>query len=388
MADPPRDPSHSSELELLHLAAIVQWSDDAILSKDLDGIILSWNTGAERLYGYTREEVVGRHVSLLIPEGLLDDVERIMSSIRRGERVEHYETRRRRKDGQVIHVSVSVSPLRTAAGVIIGASAIARDITGRVQTEEAIREQARILEASNRRLQHLNQELERFAYVTSHDLREPLRTINAYAELLRQQYRGRLDPDADEIIDFVVSGTQRMDALIQDLLAHSRAGRLDSREHLDAGEVLHDVLADLTATRQDRHAEVTSDPLPGVFADRTDLQHLFQNLLENAIKFSHREPRVHVTGRVADGWAIFSVRDNGVGIEPEHRGRVFELFQRLRPKDFPGTGVGLALCQKVVQAYGGRIWVDDAEGGGSVFTFTLPASRQPRGSTRGTSRKP
>lgn len=388
MPETPTDRSGASELELLHLAEIVRSSDDAILSKNLDGIILSWNAGAERLYGYTRDEVVGQPVSLIVPEGLLDDVDRIMETIRRGERVEHYETRRRRKDGQVIHVSVSVSPLRNAEGRVVGASSIGRDITGRVQAEEAIREQARILEASNQRLHRLNQELERFAHVTSHDLREPLRTINAYAELLRRQYRGRLDDDADEIIDFVVSGTQRMESLIQDLLAHSRAGRLDSREHLDASEVLQTVLTDLTATREERQAEVTSDPLPAVHADRSDLQHLFQNLVANAIKFSRRPPRVHVSGSVSQGWAIFSVADNGIGIEPAHRERVFHLFQRLRPKDFPGTGVGLALCQKVVQAYGGRIWVEEAEGGGSVFRFTLPASAQLRGSTLGTSRSP
>jgi PAS domain S-box-containing protein len=363
------------DLRPSHLAAIVEWSDDAIFSKDLDGLILSWNRGAERMYGYSAPEVVGRHVSLLVPEELRPDLARIMDCIRRDEPIDHHQTRRRRKDGQVLHVSVTISPVKDEQGRVIGASTIARDITDRIRAEETESRHRVELEQANARLRRVNAELERFAYVAAHDLKEPLRTIATYTDLLKVRYGDRLGEDADEIIGYVVSGAVRLHELIRDLLAFSRVGQRRNVTTVDAGAVLMNVLADLKTAIEEKGAEVTSDPLPSVEFDRTELQQLLQNLLANALKFCSGPPRLHVSASAVEGWAHFTVRDNGIGIERDQRERVFVLFQRLKPTEYGGTGLGLAICKKIVEESGGRIWIEDAPGGGTTFSFTLPLGR-------------
>jgi PAS domain S-box-containing protein len=367
------DRSRIGDLGPLHLAAIVAGSDDAIFSKNLDGVILSWNSGAERMYGYSAQEVVGRPVSVLVPEDLRPDLAGIMERIRNDQPVDHYQTRRRRKNGEIFDVSVTISPVKDEQGQVIGASAIARDITDRIQAEEMARIRTRELEQANSQLRRVNAELERFAYVAAHDLKEPLRTIATYSELLKARYGNRLDPDADEIIGYVVSAAVRLHDLIRDLLTFSRVGQRREVATVDANAVLSAVQADLEASIAERRAEVTSDPLPLVRIDRTELQQVFQNLLENALKFCAGSPRVHVSASTFDGWARFAVQDNGIGIDRGQKDRVFVLFQRLKPAEYAGTGVGLAICRKIVDASGGRIWVEDAPEQGCIFRFTLPA---------------
>lgn len=216
-------------------------------------------------------------------------------------------------------------------------------------------------------------ELEMFAYVASHDLQEPLRMITSYTQLLARRYGEKLDADADEFIRFIVDGTLRMQALIRDLLEYSRVG---SRElnfrATDCEQVLQQVLTDLKALQEETGAVVTHDPLPTVLADESQMTQLFQNLITNAIKFRGPEvPVVHLGAEpVSGGWRL-SVRDNGIGIEPAYRERVFEAFQRLHSREYPGTGVGLAICQRIADRHGGRIWVESAPGRGSTFFFTL-----------------
>jgi light-regulated signal transduction histidine kinase (bacteriophytochrome) len=224
-------------------------------------------------------------------------------------------------------------------------------------------------------LEHANDELKEFAYVASHDLSEPLRTISGFVQLLAKRYRGRLDADADEFIGFVVEGTERMQRLIDDLLAYSRIGRAELRiEDVSASEALEHAREALAASVYEVGASVTVGELPTVRADAGQLERLFLNLLSNAIKFQgSAPPRVQVGAR-RDGSAWhFTVADNGIGIEPRHAERIFNVFARLHsPGEYPGTGIGLSICKKIVERHGGKIWVKPRPDGGSTFHFTLP----------------
>lgn len=221
-----------------------------------------------------------------------------------------------------------------------------------------------------------NAELEQFAYVASHDLQEPLRMVTAYMELLGQRFQGQLDAQAQEFIGYAVEGAQRMKALIEDLLAYSRVGRQGKPlTFTDSDAVVHQTLQSLQVQIAESGATVTSDPLPTVRADRTQLGMLWQNLLSNAMKFHGQEPpRIQISARRQGAEWVFSVRDNGIGLEPRHAERIFQIFQRLHTRaEYPGTGIGLAICKKIVERHGGRIWVESAPGQGAMFLFTLPA---------------
>jgi PAS domain S-box-containing protein len=244
------------------------------------------------------------------------------------------------------------------------------DITDRVQAAAVGARQLQELERSNA-------ELEQFAYVASHDLQEPLRAIVGYLQLLEQRYRGRLDADADEFIGYAVEAGRRMQALVNDLLAFARLGtqRRPPRP-VDAGDVLRSVLDGLRTVLTETGAVVTHDRLPVVLVDEPQLRTLFQNLIANAVKFrGERAPRVHVTAQPSGPAWTFAVRDNGIGIEPRHQERIFVMFQRLHTRaEYPGTGIGLAMCKKIVEGHGGRIWVASQAGAGSTFYFTLPGA--------------
>jgi light-regulated signal transduction histidine kinase (bacteriophytochrome) len=233
------------------------------------------------------------------------------------------------------------------------------------------------LAAKEERLRRSNTELEQFAYVASHDLQEPLRMVGSYTQLLSRRYKGKLDADADEFIGFAVDGVTRMQRLINDLLQYSRVetkGR--EPEPTQSEPALEHALANLKMTIEDNQATVTHDPLPTVMADDRQLEQLFQNLVGNAIKFHGAEPpKVHVRAERSSGGWTFAVKDNGIGIEPQYFDRVFQVFQRLHTmKEYPGTGIGLAVCKKIVERHGGRIWVESEPGKGTSFLFTLPAA--------------
>jgi signal transduction histidine kinase len=245
---------------------------------------------------------------------------------------------------------------------------LANQIMERTRAEEVLANQAAELERSN-------DELRQFAYVASHDLQEPLRMVASYTQLLANRYKGKLDTDADEFIGFTLGGVTRMERLIKDLLAYSRVGRGDKRlEPTDCSAILGQVLDNLRIVIEESGAAVTHDPLPPVMANATQLRQLFQNLISNALKFRGDEsPLIHVSSKRNGKQSIFSVQDNGIGIEPQYAERIFIIFQQLHNRtDYPGTGIGLAICKKIVERHGGRIWVESEIGKGSIFYFTMP----------------
>jgi signal transduction histidine kinase len=230
------------------------------------------------------------------------------------------------------------------------------------------------LARKNEELARSNAELEQFAYVASHDLQEPLRMVAAYTQLLGERYRGKLDENADKFIGYASEGALRMQTLIQDLLAFSRIGRNDAAlGHVDCGAVMDEVLLSLGPAMEETGALVTHTALPVLWADRSQMVQVFQNLIGNAIKFRGEDPAISVQAEKAGEQWLFSVSDNGIGIAPEYAENIFVVFQRLHARtEYPGNGIGLAICKKIIQRYGGKIWVEPRAGHGSIFKFTMP----------------
>jgi len=558
-----------------HLAAIVENSDDAIVSKDLNGIITSWNRGAERIFGYSAAEIVGKPVAILAPPDHLDEMPEILSKIRQGHGIDHYQTHRVRKDGQIIDVALTVSPVRDATGRIVGASKIARDITdwkraeqerelllscelearrtaellnlvgprlaaqldveklaqevtdlatallgaeigafwhnvineknesgmlctlsgelrgafagfrmprdtdllnstfrgeGVVRCDDATKDprygedplhcgvpkgylpirsylaapvitrsrevlgglffghslagkfsgshdaiitgiaaQAAIsmdnarlfeqaqwvqkeLKRSNEELRRANRDLEVFAYSASHDLQEPLRTIAISAQLIERNSGQQLRGEDGTFLTNILTAAKRMSVLIEDLHSYTKATKCEEgpAPPVDSGRVLVEVIESMRGPIEEAGATVTAGALPTVAMHENRLAQLFQNLISNGIKYHSEEvPRVHVAACERDGWCVFSVVDNGIGIEPQFAEQIFGLFKRLHGRhEYPGSGIGLAICQRVVQQYGGHIWLEQsAPGRGSTFCFAVPAdtrhgpASEPRGTT-------
>jgi PAS domain S-box-containing protein len=357
------------------LASIVQSADDAIYSKDLNAVVTSWNRGAERIFGYQASEMIGRSIETIFPPGRSDELAGIMRRIASGERIEHYETIRRTKSGEFLNVSLTISPMQNPRGQISGASVISRDITEQVRAAERVAKLNADLQRSNEVLALTNQDLERFAFIASHDLQEPLRMITAYSQLLIHSYPDQFDSKAKTFVDNIVDGTTRMRDLLSDLLAYTeiRNREDEGSEVVDLNSVIENVTQNLKASIDETGAVVTSGPLPTVHASRAHFEPLFQNLIGNAIKYrSAQPPRIHVSVEEVNGELRFSVSDNGIGIDPEYHKQIFEVFRRLHGKKIAGTGVGLAICQRVVERYGGRIWVESKSGQGATFWFTLP----------------
>jgi PAS domain S-box-containing protein len=360
--------SDISTADLL-LTSIVEGSDDAIISKDLTGKITSWNKGAERIFGYTPAEAIGQPITMLAAPGRKDEMPAILARVKRGERVDHYETVRIAKDGRQVDISLTISPVYDGAGRIVGASKIARDITDRKMAQEAVIKQAE-------RLARANADLQQFAYITSHDLKEPLRTVVTCTQMFLSKSGEKLNSEERQLLDYVVTSAQRMSAMIADLLPYARTLSEDlPTERLEIAQVLNWAINNVHFAIQSSGAEISYEPdsLPTVRGNKLAFVQLFQNLLGNAIKYRSSEPpRIQISAQQYDGGWRFFVRDNGIGIAPVYHKRIFTLFQRLHTQQYPGTGVGLALCRTIVQAHGGDIWVESEEGKGATFIFSLP----------------
>jgi PAS domain S-box-containing protein len=481
-----------SEENIQILANAVESSNDAIITQSLSGIIESWNKGAEQIYGYSPEEVLGKNVSILEPGTHKGEINQLIDKTKQEKKVQHYETIRQKKDDTIINVSVTLSPVLDKSGNFKAISCIGRDITESIKSKEALRlsnnynrslieasldplvtigldgkitdvntstefvtgysrdelidtdftdyfteqEKAKkgyqevfreslvsnyALEIRHRNghitpvlfnasvykdesgevigvfaaarditelkkaeetlklkieeLARSNAELEQFACVSSHDLQEPLRMISSYLQLLQRRYQGNLDDKADKYIYYAVDGAARMQNLINDLLEFSRvATRAKEPEPIDSELVLCQTLSNLELYIKQNNATVTHDLLPEVMADSSQLGQVFQNLIANGLKFhSGKAPKIHISAEKKEKEWLFSVKDNGIGIDPQYSQKIFEVFKRLhRKEEYSGTGIGLSICKKIVERHGGRIWVESELGKGAIFYFTLP----------------
>jgi PAS domain S-box-containing protein len=361
---------HMAQMESRY-RGLLEAAPDAMVVVNQHGEIVLLNVQAEKQFGYRRDELVGQQVKNIIPEGfaerLIADGTRTAAEALAQQIGTGIELYGQRKDGTEFPIEIMLSPLQNAEGILV--TAAVRDISVRKRSEEYLVKTAEELKRSNEQLQQ-------FAYVASHDLQEPLRMVASYTQLLAKRYKGRLDSDADEFIDYAVDGCNRMQGLIRDLLAYSRSGTSETLLSDISGEnALNNALKNLRIAIEESSAVVTHDLLPTIKTDNTQLVQVLQNLVGNAIKYrSAAVPHVHVSAMKNDSkeW-VFSVRDNGLGIAPQFFERIFVLFQRLHGRqEFNGTGIGLAICKKVVERLGGRIWVESQPEEGSTFYFSLP----------------
>ena len=352
------------------LVSIVLTCDDAIFMLDAGGQIRFWNRGATDLFGYTPADVIGQTIDIFAPDDGDGALDSLVTRAANGEHIAHLETTMRAKSGSSVPVSIRVSPVRDESGEVAGASAIVRDAVAR-NKEDLVRRRR------SAELERANSELEQFAQVISHDLLEPIRTMKGFADLLEQDARPALDDKTLAFLDRIVQGANRMQDLVTDLLAYARSGtKYVLSDVVNCEEVLDSALADLEAAVKENEVRVSHDRLPVVRGDRIALTELFENLIGNAMKFKGADvPAIHVGAqRLGTDWRL-SVRDNGIGINTRFEARIFEPFRRLHTRDeYSGSGMGLAICRKIVERHGGRIWVESEPGKGSTFFFTLPAA--------------
>lgn len=356
--------------------SLLEAAPDAMIISGEDGRISLVNSQVEVMFGVQRRQIIGEDIRTLVPEwnghSLATPASpKELKAIRNGD----FE----------FPVEISISPLQTEEGLLL-TSAI-RDITERKRADEAIRElnaslERRVAERtdellqSNEALRQSNDDLKQFAYAASHDLQEPLRMIALFSQMLQSSYAGRLDKEADEYINYVVGGAQRMEQLLKALLAYSQAGSAEEGPALlvDCAKVIETVMLNLAASIEQSGASVTWADLPIIAAHEVRVVQLLQNLIGNAIKYRAADaPQIRVSARRKDSEWLFSVRDNGIGIRPEYSHQIFGVFKRLHNQSYPGTGIGLAICQRIVERYGGRIWLEPVPPPGSLFCFTLPA---------------
>jgi PAS domain S-box-containing protein len=353
------------------MQAFFEGASQAILGVSRNGRISLINRSTEVMFGYTRDELVGQDLEILLPQRFRG----VHTAHRAGYFAEPrvramgagMELAGRRKDGTEFPIEIGLSHVNTPEGPM--AFGMVSDISER-------RKAARELERVNEELRRSYSELEQFAHIASHDLQEPLRMVTNYLQLIERRYSAHLDDDGRAFIGFAVDGSKRMKALIKDLLDFSRAGTDPANfRTVPAESILRNALANLKTALDESGAEISIDPLPTIAVDPILFAQVFQNLIANAIKFQNgTTPTVHISARIQDSEWIFSIRDNGIGIEPRHIDRIFRIFERLHSAEvYSGSGIGLAVTRKIVERHGGRIWVESQPGAGSTFYFSLRA---------------
>jgi PAS domain S-box-containing protein len=364
--------------------SVVEASPSGMVLVNAKGEIALVNSETERLFGYQREELLGQPIEILVPERYRSQHPKYLAGFFQSPSSRAMGAGRdlfgRRKDGSEFPVEIGLSPIESEDGILVLSAIV--DITERTramlqltEAHEELEQRAEAIERFNRMLTRSNEELKQFAYVASHDLQEPLRKVTAFCQMLGSEYGDRLDDEARKYIQYAVDGATRMKALVQDLLSYSRVETQGQPlEPTDAGEACVEAIANLAMAIEESAAEVRYDPLPVIDADRAQLVRLFQNLIGNAIKYRGTEPpQIHISAKEVDREIVFRVRDNGIGIEPQYFDRIFVIFQRLHARDeYSGTGIGLAVCKRIVERFNGHIWLESEPGVGSEFFFAVP----------------
>lgn len=345
-------------------------SRDAIAIVTKSGSFIDANQSFSDLFGYPKDEILNGNAAQLWANPSERTI--FQNELERAGSVREYEWKAQKKDGTLRHCLVTATARRDEKFDVLEYQEIIRDITDLKEAEAALRQRSEELERSNK-------DLEQFAYIAAHDLREPLLAIAAYLKLLQRRCQVNLDADGEKYLSGAINSTLRMDGLIQSLLAYSRLGSEDkSFEYVACNQIIDTVIANLGSIIEETRATVTVEKLPVVLVNPSQMVQLFQNLISNAIKFAgDNPPQIHVGVRRCDAeWQCF-VKDNGIGIEPPYFDRIFLLFQRIKNRaNYPGAGIGLANCRRIVEHHGGRIWVESTPGKGSTFFFTLPDNRE------------
>ena len=358
-------------LQLRQIEAVLDGMADGLLIVDTSGDVISVNPAAARMLGFENSGDLGSFEVRTLDGRLVADDDRPQRRALRGETVLGLELQVLREDtGFHRFITHTATPVYDEAGKISHAVVVLHDITGQKQAEAELQ---RALEA----LRRSNSDLQQFAFVVSHDLQEPLRMVSSYTQLLGRKYQGQLGPEADEYIRYAVDGANRMSALIRDLAQFVRFGfaELQPPQSTELSAMVDWVLLNLQAAVQESGAKITYDDLPTISIDQSQMPQVFQNLIGNAIKFRRTEeaPRIHISAsREGDEWTI-AVQDNGLGFDPQKADAIFGVFKRLHGREYPGSGIGLAICKRIVERHGGRIWATSELGKGSTFYFTLLA---------------
>ena len=342
---------------------------DPILIIEKTGSIVLANRESESVFGYSIDELLGKKIEILVPQRYRGNHAHYRGDFYRHPSLRPMGSGRDlfalRKDGSELPVEISLSPMEIENEMLV--IGIIRDISDRKRAERA-------LKIANKELSRSNKELEEFAYVASHDLQEPLRSVAGSCQLLKRRYADKLDASAIEFIDFAVAGAKRMEELINDLLSYSRVSIKAKEPTLtDMNKVLNNVLDNLRVATTDVNAAITSDVLPILAIDEWQVYQLFQNLIANALKFRSKDPpKIHIGASQEESRWHFSISDNGIGIDAKYFDRIFVVFKRLHSREeYPGTGIGLASCKKIVERHGGEIWLESIVGKGTTFHFTL-----------------
>lgn len=373
-----------SEEALARLAAVVESSDDAIISKSLDGIIMSWNAGAQRIFGYTADEIIGKSILVLIPPELQKEEPVIINKLKSGERIEHYETVRLGKGGRKINISLTVSPVKDSSGKVIGASKIARDITEEKKRQQAEREREarfrteleRLVGERTASLQEAVAQMEEFSYSVSHDLRAPLRAMQGFATALLEDYRGKvIDAEGEGYLQRIVNAGMKMDRLTQDILVYSRIPRTEMvLNAVSLDKLVLDIVQQYLYSKAESADIAVETPLLSVMGNEAFLAQAISNLVDNAVKFAAKDRPLYIRIRTEahQEQVRLWVEDNGIGIQSEHMQRIWGIFERVHPQDmYEGTGIGLAIVRKTIERMNGTVGVESDGVTGSRFWIQL-----------------